>query len=1652
MAKASHMMMLFLLLLTTAVSAVDTQRIEQHVQTLTKLPHRLAGTQEGRQAGDYIISQLKAGGVEKVLIQPIPVLQLRCEPTDCYLEHDGQKIPMQPIRPNGIALPVTPPAGIVGQTVYLGDGRWERFNGVDLKGRIAVLDFAAGSGWQRAFSLGASAVIFVGPATETDPTAGVQWSQATAQLPRYYLDKDVAQSAGLLSGANVKLFCRMGWQLVEGRNIFALIEGTGPQEGDPPLISVACEYDTYGTMPFNVPATRNAANVAGAIETAIELQKNPTSSSSLVCFFDNNAQSNFGQWWFYFARGSYEGDDPTRNGTLAWIIDQRDRELALIEQRLKMLEKSADLVAGNLPDDAAELEGRQLLDDLEQRYNTYKDESFELKIELQRLQKDLIQTERDLQAAEAADKPDSERIKLLKAAIERTGRMIETRQGPIEERTAQLDANKLEMAKLKRQFESRNISEESQTLFDSIIRERIERIKSRKVEAQREVQLYRASQSVAEQLDQYRLVMMAFLDLAPIDQGWTLCVPSMLPAPMYKYASSTNGWSSAADAVGFVTNPQMTNWLRERMDDADARGARWPNCLGIPQDVLDDSPEISETSGMSTYLLKFGHVGLIWPNAGLPTESPVDAAAYTTHLTEALNLFRLCDQQEAIGRARVLKRSGQFGYLLPQWVDSQARYKGCTANRYGGTSVEADVPVKNAIIKHGPGVRAHQKPLPHRFWGRMQMSTVDGNFKVMAHFGSNSNIVAALYDDGGHIQTINQLRAGGYQGQAGWNAPSVFWTRKDLYLSMFDARGTVLFHSWAPFREIRGGAGEPRVLDGISNIALKRMNLTIDDELLAVWAQRPQTIKYLASRLLLLGGDSANPIGRGLPFTQEPIDTYSHATNDLWTLNEDRLGKLRRHGVMQNSLEELHARAENHLIEAKDQTAADPGAAFAERSASLAYSGVAYEPIRTVTNDLIKAVVILLLLAIPFAFALERLVIGTANVYRQIGGFIVIFLVVFGILYVVHPAFRFAAFPIVVLLAFVIIIMSSMVIYIMWTKFEYEIRSFQGIATASHRSSRSSRGTVAAAVGLGISTMRRRPLRTFLTALTIILLTFTILFFGAFNTEMGVRKVLAGPGRGERRIELTLTGGKELQPSTILALRTLYKDDAQSYLRQYAFAPFSSSFIGRLAASAPFMLDGYTTVDPKDIQLYPSLRAALSGDIDGFAKEGGIFLPVNLYQEMRKDNTPMSVQFSDRELVVRGSFDPQKLLRARTIEGASFVPPDVAQMQRILELQNPQDDKAREQKLSELEMSAFPLLDASLIALVSPVSDRIDMPASTLVLLPRNDDAALRIAGEIAAMIGGSVTVNAAGEISRVLYTQQLASSGRKGKSSSFAGFAKLFVPLLLGGLIIFSTMLSSVADREREIFTFSALGLAPVHVSVLFFAEAAVYAVIGGLGGYLFSQLFGKTVEQMAIWGWVTAPAMNYSSMNAMAAILVVMLTVVVSTIYPAFKASRSANPGIQRRWKMPKPEDGSIDVLFPFTVSEYDLVGLITFLEEYFLSHQERSVGSFAADSVEVEHTGQTFTLKAVTWLQPFDQGVSQNFEMRTESSDIEGIDQVRIVMQRVTGSPAIWERSSKVFINDIRQQFIFWRTIDDEMMDHYRQMTARRFGLDLEQHNVT
>ncbi|MEG1979401.1 MAG: ABC transporter permease, partial [Victivallaceae bacterium] len=262
------------------------------------------------------------------------------------------------------------------------------------------------------------------------------------------------------------------------------------------------------------------------------------------------------------------------------------------------------------------------------------------------------------------------------------------------------------------------------------------------------------------------------------------------------------------------------------------------------------------------------------------------------------------------------------------------------------------------------------------------------------------------------------------------------------------------------------------------------------------------------------------------------------------------------------------------------------------------------------------------------------------------------------------------------------------------------------------------------------------------------------------------------------------------------------------------------------------------------------------------------------------------------------------------------------------------------------------------------------------------------------------------------------------------------------GGLIILSSLLGSIADREREIFTFSALGLSPFDVSVLFFAESGVYAIIGGLGGYLFSQFVGILLRYLASFGWVEAPEMNYSSLSTIYTILIVMVTVLLSTVYPAIKAGRAASPDVARKWQMPAAQGNKLSFHFPFTVSSVDFGGILMFISEHFKNHSDSSLGAFTAGGVEVieNYEGDKgIALKAELTLAPFDLGVAETFCMYSTQSDIAGINVVAVDIEKLGGTNAAWLRANQRFVNEIRNQFLLWRSLPLDTVVHYRSLAA-------------
>ena len=271
---------------------------------------------------------------------------------------------------------------------------------------------------------------------------------------------------------------------------------------------------------------------------------------------------------------------------------------------------------------------------------------------------------------------------------------------------------------------------------------------------------------------------------------------------------------------------------------------------------------------------------------------------------------------------------------------------------------------------------------------------------------------------------------------------------------------------------------------------------------------------------------------------------------------------------------------------------------------------------------------------------------------------------------------------------------------------------------------------------------------------------------------------------------------------------------------------------------------------------------------------------------------------------------------------------------------------------------------------------------------------------------------------------------------TSFSGMGNLFVPILIAALIVLNTMLGAVYERVREIGIYSSVGLAPIHIAFLFLAEACVYAIVGAVLGYLMGQVIATTLVH---FGWLAGLTLNYSSMSTVVATVIVMIVVLLSTLYPAIKASRMAVPDIERKWKLPEPEGDVWHFNLPFTVLAEEALGLNVFMRDYFDAHADESASDFYTDNVTFSAADEdSYQIGMMVWLAPYDLGVSQSIEFITSpvGGEEEDLFKITLDVHRESGEIASWKRVNRRFLNLLRKQLLIWRTFSVDVRAEFHE----------------
>ncbi len=827
--------------------------------------------------------------------------------------------------------------------------------------------------------------------------------------------------------------------------------------------------------------------------------------------------------------------------------------------------------------------------------------------------------------------------------------------------------------------------------------------------------------------------------------------------------------------------------------------------------------------------------------------------------------------------------------------------------------------------------------------------------------------------------------------------------------------------------------GQPkqfRVIDG------KEVQVQDSDSLKVVMSAGPA-----AKRLLLLNTvdpdpddphHRPNPIGIGYNVEKYPsiYHTPLRVATDMYNLDDMRIKKLAAFRIINKNIDNLHKLCHDELELARKALEEQRYDSYGSHArAAWGYEARGYPDVEKTANDVVKGVLFYLALLLPFAFFMERLLFAFRDIKQQIFGMLGIFAAIFIVFRYVHPAFNLTMNPVIVLLAFIMLVLAGVVITIIVNKFEEQLKQMHQQIAGTHTADIGRMSVAAAAFSLGVSNMRRRKARTALTSITLVLVTFIVLSFTSVEQQIRLNKV---PSPGIPLYNGIMVRDAMWRPLETSAYQILHDEFAS---RGRAVAPrawFYAAEMGEQSFVQVTNLDTGATYDVRSLTGLSPQETKVTG-IDS-ALEAGRWLEKN---EMRACILPGGV-------ATGLGITEDDLGRARVqIMGIVF---------QVVGILNDESVK----RITDLDEEMLTPVDFILMQKMQGGSNQSAESAGFREYLHLAPDQTVILPYETMINMGGTlrsvaIDFTTPQEVSHVLqllmkrlgFNLYAGIGGRTYKFSSIAtqsvtGLADLLIPLLIAALIVLNTMLGAVYERTKEIHIFGSIGLAPSHVGVLFIAEATVYAVMGAILGYLLGQIVAKVSVHT---GWLQGLSLNYSSMAAIVATIVVMAVVLLSTIYPAKKASSVATPGVERRWKVPDPEGDEWLIPLPFSVTGDQAKGVNAFLAEWFGAYEEYSIGDFVTEgttfrTVEGKY-GTGYEIELMAWLAPFDLGVSQHVFVETELTDMEDVYQIRLRLRRESGDVSSWKRVNRRFINTLRKQFLIWRTISPEERERYARM---------------
>jgi len=1658
--------------LATPAAADDAgfaQRVRADTRWLSGYGTRQIGTADHARAQDDLLAKVRAIPGVEVWTDEFPVVVPTNTQTHITVPGQGDwagRHDMLPLWPDVARLNTTPIGGIDGKLIYVGDASHKRIPAVGLRGNIAVMEMSAYEDYRRVFDYGAEAVILL----ESDKPGTALNTQQSLYKPRYYVKAGPLAEA-LRAGAIERgtIVSKGEWTTVTARNIYAGVKPTGAEPSEP--YAVVAPYDSMSHVLGVAPGADvaiDAAIVLNRLRDAAENARRPLLFGFVDAYHINQlgmrrmaAMLNVTPGGRTRTSHRYIENEDLQEYEAAMAELERfstiDEGLANIHDRssaerirrmfkdgigrdllkLRTIRGELRLIEARDPEQITTAERQQAINALQEAttwiLRHHKPEMADGEVEALEEARTFALKQAELSAQwdygvkgwAGLDQAQAHATRLLAIALK-----------PLRSRNTVINAA----------FSAdRDVPEELRDVAHQAWKVMAERTRGRLKEQQQRIAFF-------EPLDELRARMADYFELNRDGTDKGIC-PFVLGIDI--------------SDCGVIVGPGMhCGYNRIEMNNRDflraIKGASkdneiWPEGSGLRRFVnisqiegrIGSSNSTSNRALITSAAASFQLPGVTWitddasrkrVNSPLDRYDRIDWERVTNQLapTQRFMDWLFASEQFDPRVEPVEDKTAQWRHGMGRVVDVSAGETIPRVPRRGflvtltGSSGSVDGILRNefAYTGHDGSFRIpllcaevyryekerNLQAFRINFLGQLVEALTTTESMVSARLTTSFNLGAAVGDQLPRAVTFECTE---------FNGPS-----------FFDAR----------FLE---PLTEAKLLDAIRGASPKQSHFSIDQNG-QVWGLVERGMRW---QLVVRAGASGvrvallnsipdargempmrDAFGRGYPInaTLDSIPVELSA-RDFYRLNGWRVKDFQAAGINSDKINEIRDETAASLEEADRAKQIDSGALLHRSGVRALASEIrAYRAVTNTGQDIARGAIFLMLILVPFSIAMERLLFAFTRIGYQITAGIAIFAFMTLVLWSFHPAFRISAQPLVIVMAFVILAMSLAVISMVLSRFRAAMREFQSSLAEGSGAQMGRSGLLGSAVFLGIANMRKRKVRTALTGATLVLVTFALLCFSSTSSYVDkkdfrldgvtakksavmIRRTSFGPIDWKAREEIqTLLGG---MPVTAQARAWMVPDRGDTSWRMWALNPQDGEQVS---------VGGALGLPPNEDQL-TAIDAVLP-NWDRFAAEGGCYIAEEKAQQLGVEPGD-TVVVRGYSLTLRGTFDPISLEdEVDLLDGQRILPYDYAAMEQDWVNRDSQDaieqetESATAMQPTGNEEELF-LTAREVIILPTDLVQEMGGELRSVAIACGSTQEAADVAHTLMrTIVYPAYYSNDEGGVNVVVSTPLIAVPPRS-----------LAVPLVIAALIIFTTMLNSVSERKKEIYVYSSLGLAPMHIGALFVAEALTYGLMGSVFGYIAGQGVATALTGTGLMEGIT---LNYSGTAVIKTMVLVQVVVVLAAVVPAIMAGRIASPSKEMAWRVPDPVDGKIYSTLPFTVSPAAAPGLVAFIYEYLQAHRDGVLGKFDVDDVKVvPETGDenVAALEARIWLAPFDMGVRQKMHLTIKPPD-DGVCEIGVVIEHETGTPKLWWRLNKPYFYELRRQLLGWRKVTPERMQEY------------------